>query len=86
MLHLRCAVAAGHTCAHGCLSPPSVTSQHRVIEIWGDRIMLGTDYPLDMAEPDPVGFLARVKGVNRGGMALVPGGNAERLLGLKAAV
>ena len=38
-----------------------------LIEIWGaDHIMLGTDYPFDMAEPDPVGFLGRVKGVSKG--------------------
>ena len=31
-----------------------------LIETWGaDHIMLGTDYPFDMAEPDPVGFLER---------------------------
>jgi aminocarboxymuconate-semialdehyde decarboxylase len=37
-----------------------------------------------MAEPDPVGFLGRVKGVSGNDMALVAGGNAERLLGLSA--
>jgi len=43
-----------------------------LIEIWGaDHIMLGTDYPFDMAEPDPVGFLGRVKGVSDKDMALV---------------
>jgi len=56
-----------------------------LIEIWGaDHIMLGTDYPFDMAEPDPVGFLGRVKGVSKAEMALVAGGNAARLLGLPA--
>jgi aminocarboxymuconate-semialdehyde decarboxylase len=56
-----------------------------LIEIWGaDHIVLGTDYPFDMAEPDPVGFLGRVKGVSDKDMALVAGGNAERLLGLPA--
>jgi aminocarboxymuconate-semialdehyde decarboxylase len=56
-----------------------------LIEIWGaDHIMLGTDYPFDMAEPDPVGFLGRVKGVSDNDVALVAGGNAERLLGLSA--
>jgi aminocarboxymuconate-semialdehyde decarboxylase len=56
-----------------------------LIEIWGaDHIMLGTNYPFDMAGPDPVGFLGKVKGVSREEMALVAGGNAERLLGLKA--
>jgi aminocarboxymuconate-semialdehyde decarboxylase len=47
--------------------------------------MVGADYPFDMAESDPLGFLGRVKGVSREEMALVAGGNAERLLGLKAA-
>jgi aminocarboxymuconate-semialdehyde decarboxylase len=55
-----------------------------LIEIWGaDHIMLGTDYPFDMAEPDPIGFLGRVEGVSEKDMALVAGGNAERLLGLE---
>jgi aminocarboxymuconate-semialdehyde decarboxylase len=49
-----------------------------------DHIMLGTDYPFDMAEPDPVGYLSRVKGVSEKDMPLVAGGNAERLLGLSA--
>jgi aminocarboxymuconate-semialdehyde decarboxylase len=58
-----------------------------LIDIWGaDHIMLGTDYPFDMAEPDPVGFLSRVKSVSDKDMALVAGGNAERLLGLSAKV
>jgi aminocarboxymuconate-semialdehyde decarboxylase len=56
-----------------------------LIEIWGaDHIMLGTDYPFDMAEPDPVGFLGRVKGVSDKDTALVAGRNAERLLALSA--
>ncbi|MBR1147004.1 amidohydrolase [Bradyrhizobium sp. AUGA SZCCT0431] len=58
-----------------------------LIEIWGaDHIMLGTDYPFDMAEPDPVGFLGRVNGISERDMALVAGGNAARLLGLPAKV
>ena len=57
-----------------------------LIDIWGaDHIMLGTDYPFDMAEPDPVGFLSRTKGVSEKDMALVAGGNAARLLGLPPA-
>jgi aminocarboxymuconate-semialdehyde decarboxylase len=37
-----------------------------------------------MAEPDPVGFLGRVKGISDKDVALVAGGNAERLPGLTA--
>ncbi len=56
-----------------------------LIEIWGaDHIMLGTDYPFDMAEPDPLALLGRVTGVSKHDMALVAGGNAARLLGLPA--
>jgi aminocarboxymuconate-semialdehyde decarboxylase len=56
-----------------------------LIDIWGaDHIMLGTDYPFDMAEPDPIGLLGRIKGVSKKDMALVAGGNAARLLGLPA--
>ena len=40
--------------------------------------------PFDMAEPDPVGFHRRVKGVSKENMALVAGGNAAKLLGLPA--
>src|SRR6266853_2828264 len=54
--------------------------------LFRSHIMLGTDYPFDMAEPDPVGFLGRVKGVSKKDMALVAGGNAERLLGLPARI
>lgn len=55
--------------------------QH-LIEIWAvDHIMLGTDHPFDMAEPDLIVFLGRVKGVRKQGMALVAGGNAARLRG-----
>ena len=36
-----------------------------------------------VAEPNPVAFLGRVKGVSRADMAKVAGGNAERLLGIR---
>jgi aminocarboxymuconate-semialdehyde decarboxylase len=56
-----------------------------LIETWGaDHIMLGTDYPFDMAEPDPVGLFERLDGISDADLAQVAGGNAERLLGMKA--
>jgi len=56
-----------------------------LIEIWGaDHILLGTDYPFDMAEPDPVGLFERLDGISDAELAQVAGGNAERLLGIKA--
>src|SRR5947207_6911258 len=35
-----------------------------LIETWGaDHILLGTDYPFDMAEPDPLGLFERLDGI-----------------------
>lgn len=45
-----------------------------------DRLCLGSDYPFDMAEPDPVGFVAGLPETER---AKILGENAARLLGLK---
>lgn len=44
-----------------------------------DRLCMGSDYPFDMAEPDPVGFLCRLSAQDR---AKILGGNAAELLGL----
>jgi aminocarboxymuconate-semialdehyde decarboxylase len=52
---------------------------------WGaDQLVLGTDYPYDMAEPDPVGFVHRA-GLDAQATAGILGGNAARLLGMDAA-
>jgi aminocarboxymuconate-semialdehyde decarboxylase len=44
-----------------------------------DRLCLGTDYPFDMAEPDPVGFHQRLAPTDK---ARIVGLNAADLLGL----
>jgi aminocarboxymuconate-semialdehyde decarboxylase len=46
-----------------------------------DRLCMGTDYPFDMAEPDPVGFHAKLDSDDR---KRILGLNAAELLGLKA--
>ena len=45
-----------------------------------NHILLGTDYPYDMGEDDPVGLVGKVKGLNEHDCSAVCGGNAERLL------
>ena len=45
-----------------------------------DKLCLGTDYPFDMSEPDPVGFHDRLPDDVRG---KIMGGNAAALLGLE---
>jgi aminocarboxymuconate-semialdehyde decarboxylase len=41
---------------------------------------MGTDYPYDMAEPDPVGFVDSTVGLSEEQKATVMGGNAAKLL------
>jgi aminocarboxymuconate-semialdehyde decarboxylase len=48
-----------------------------------DHILLGTDYPFDMALPDPVGFVTGAPHLSDKNKALILGGNAARLLGIK---
>ena len=53
-----------------------------LIDVFGaDHILMGTDYPYDMAESDPIGHLASA-GLDPKDMAAIAGGNARRLFGL----
>jgi aminocarboxymuconate-semialdehyde decarboxylase len=55
-----------------------------LIEVFGpDRIMMGTDYPFDMAEFNPIGHIAGVRGMDEAMLAQIAGGNAARVLGLE---
>jgi aminocarboxymuconate-semialdehyde decarboxylase len=54
-----------------------------LVERYGaDHVMLGTDYPFDMGDDDPLGLLGRVEGLTQAEIDLVAGGNAARLLGI----
>lgn len=48
-----------------------------------DRMLLGTDYPYDMGESDPLGLIGRVPGLGKVDTAAIAGGNAARLLDLR---
>ena len=53
-----------------------------LIEIWGaDHIMLGTDYPFDMADYDPIEHVVS-SGFDAAATAAIVGGNAKKLLGM----
>ena len=53
----------------------------RLIDRFGaDHVVLGTDYPYDMGEEDPLGLIAQVKRLPRASRDLIQGGNAARLL------
>lgn len=50
-----------------------------LVDVYGaDHLCLGTDYPFDMAEPDPLGFLASL---STGEREKIMGGTAAHLLG-----
>jgi aminocarboxymuconate-semialdehyde decarboxylase len=63
-----------------------VFSYHQLaylIDLFGpDHILMGTDYPYDMAEYNPVGHIAGVEGMDSTTLSQIAGGNAARLLGL----
>jgi aminocarboxymuconate-semialdehyde decarboxylase len=83
---------------HGDLPQPPTTYLRRVyfdnvvftphqleylVRVFGaDRILMGTDYPFDMADYDPVGHVASVESFDEATRAAIAGGNAKRLLGL----
>ncbi len=55
-----------------------------LIEKYGaDHILLGTDYPYDMGEDDPLGLLAKVDGLDADERTAICGLNAARLLKLE---
>jgi aminocarboxymuconate-semialdehyde decarboxylase len=64
-----------------------VFSYHQLaymLNVFGpDRIVMGTDYPFDMAEYNPIGHIAGVDGMDDTTLRALTGGNAARVLGLK---
>jgi aminocarboxymuconate-semialdehyde decarboxylase len=47
------------------------------------HVLLGTDYPYDMGEDDPVGLIGAVPRLKRAERDMIEGGNAARLLKIK---
>ena len=54
--------------------------EYLINKFGSDHILLGTDYPYDMGENDPIGLINKVKGLNQQDCSEICGGNAERLL------
>jgi aminocarboxymuconate-semialdehyde decarboxylase len=54
-----------------------------LVERYGaDHVLLGTDYPYDMGDDDPLATIGGVPGLAQRDIDLITGGNAARLLGL----
>ena len=84
--------------SHGALPRPPTTylkrvyvdsvvfTVHQLAGLLGffgaDHVLMGTDYPYDMAEYDPIGHIAGVAGLDAPAVAALCGGNAAKLLAL----
>jgi aminocarboxymuconate-semialdehyde decarboxylase len=54
-----------------------------LVEVFGvDHVIMGTDYPFDMAEYDPIGHVASLDSLDAAAQAAIVGGNGKKLLGL----
>jgi aminocarboxymuconate-semialdehyde decarboxylase len=58
--------------------------EYLVRQYGADHILVGTDYPADMGEVDPIGFVERASGLDDGQRRAILGENAARLLGITA--
>ena len=56
--------------------------RHLIDVVGVDHVMLGTDFPFDMSETDPLGLIGSVEGLDQAGREAISGGNAARLYGL----
>ena len=76
--------------AEGILPPAQCVAWFAVYQVgqrltgsWlgAGQVLMGTDYPYDMADSDPIGHLASA-GLDDATFAAIAGGNARRLFGL----
>src|SRR5437764_5901548 len=58
--------------------------EYLVEEYGADHILMGTDYPADMGEVDPIGFIESANRLDDTARRAILGGNAARLLGIEA--
>ena len=65
-----------------------VFTEHQLeylIKVFGvDHILMGTDYPFDMADYDPVGHVVNTESLDAKTVAAICGGNAKKLLGFNS--
>lgn len=56
--------------------------RHLIDVVGADHVLLGTDFPFDMSETDPVGLIGATDGLDDAERAAIAGGNAAALYGL----
>ncbi|HSR55965.1 MAG TPA: amidohydrolase family protein, partial [Alphaproteobacteria bacterium] len=53
-------------------------------KVGAGRIVMGSDYPVFLKEPDPVGFVKKLRGISAAQRQGILGGTAAKLLKLKS--
>ena len=53
-----------------------------LVKTFGDHVIMGTDYPFDMLENDPIGHINSVGSFDDTMRAAIAGGNAKKMLGM----
>jgi aminocarboxymuconate-semialdehyde decarboxylase len=61
------------------------TLRYIVDTVGADRVVLGSDYPADMGEPYPAGFVESCTSLSEAEKVAILGGNASKLFGIKVA-
>jgi aminocarboxymuconate-semialdehyde decarboxylase len=56
--------------------------RHLVEVVGADRVMLGTDYPFDMGDTDPVTLVDATEGLSDDDRVAIKGGTAAALFGV----
>jgi aminocarboxymuconate-semialdehyde decarboxylase len=57
--------------------------RHLIDRYGAGQVLLGTDYPYDMGEEDPLGLIRSIPRLTRAEREMIEGGNAARLLKIK---
>jgi aminocarboxymuconate-semialdehyde decarboxylase len=57
--------------------------EYLVGQYGADHVLMGTDYPADMGEIDPIGFVEGANGLDEAERRAILGHNAARLLGVE---
>lgn len=66
-----------------CLTHSDAALRYLVDLIGADHVLLGSDYPYDMGDEDPVGIIEAAAGLDEAAKRRILGDNVARLLGLE---
>jgi aminocarboxymuconate-semialdehyde decarboxylase len=68
---------------HDTISFDAQMLRHMIDQYGPGHVLLGTNYPYDMSEDDPLGLIRSIPRLKRVERNMIEGGNAARLLKIK---